>query len=491
MLYFIWLLPTLAVALAIISGRLNTTQSALLGLLASMPVALFSGPLSPTLAQMSGALSRGMWIGIIIAPYILGGLLFWQVAMHEGSVRPDPLRRSPSDCDRPERQRRRQLFFACFLVGPFAESATGFGVGMLGTALLLRHFGLAPRHLMIFALMSQTLIPWGGMGSGTLLAAAYARLPAEQVGLYSVGPVALLMLVWLPLYWRTARAAGLGGSLAAATSEVGWVVAGLLLLALATAYLGPETALLAAYGPLIGLRYLIDVRPSRGQLALTVHRALPYILLIGALVLSRLLPGVRGRLQGLGQLAPYPDLPSWSPLFHAGTWLIVGAMLTAFARGLAPSLRQEARQAWQTGKHAVLTVFLFAMMAELLSTAGISQAFAQGMFATLQAGAVLATPLISGTFGILANSGNAPNSLFMPSQLALAMQAGLSVPAVVALQHVSGTCLSLFSPVRMSIAAGLANGHGQTRRVYRQLLGFAIAAFVLLLALAAGIVWAA
>jgi lactate permease len=43
----------------------------------------------------------------------------------------------------------------------------------------------------------------------------------------------------------------------------------------------------------------------------------------------------------------------------------------------------------------------------------------------------------------------------------------------------------------MSIAAGLANGQGQTRRVYRQLLGFAIAAFVLLLVLAAGIVWAA
>ncbi|MGE8046912.1 hypothetical protein ACQKPT_01205 [Pseudomonas monteilii] len=490
MLYFIWLLPTLVVALAIISGRLDTTQSALLGLLASLPVALFSGPLSPTLVQMSSALSRGVWIGIIIAPYILGGLLFWQVAMHEDNDRSESRRRLSSDTDMPERARRRQLFFACFLVGPFAESATGFGVGMLGTALLLRHFELAPRHLMIFVLMSQTLIPWGGMGSGTLLAAAYARLPAEQVGLYAVGPVALLMLVWLPLYWRTARAAGLGGSMTEAVSEAAWVGAGLILLALATAYLGPETALLAAYGPLIVLRYVMDVRPSRRQRTLTFRRALPYILLIGALVLSRLLPGARECLQALGQLTPYPDLPSWSPLFHAGTWLIIGAMLTALARGLVSNLKHEARQAWQTGKHAVLAVFLFAMMAEMLSTAGISQAFAQGMFASLHAGAVLATPIISGVFGILANSGNAPNSLFMPSQLALATQAGLSVPAVVALQHVSGTCLSLFSPVRMSIAAGLANAHCQTRRVYKQLLGFAIAAFVLLLALAASIVWA-
>lgn len=151
-------------------------------------------------------------------------------------------------------------------------------------------------------------------------------------------------------------------------------------------------------------------------------------------------------------------------------------------------LGKEARSAWTTGKQAVLTILLFSMMAEVLSGSGIAQAFAHGVFAAMHKGAVLATPLLSGAFGILANSGSAPNSLFMPSQLALAAQAGLSIPAVAALQHVSGTCLSLFSPVRMSIAAGLAQGHGLERTVYAQIFWFAVASFGVLFVMALAIV---
>ena len=118
-------------------------------------------------------------------------------------------------------------------------------------------------------------------------------------------------------------------------------------------------------------------------------------------------------------------------------------------------------------------------MAEILSVAGISHAFAQGMFSNLESFAILITPFTSAALGILANSGNAPNSLFMPSQYALALQAGLSVPAVAALQHASGTCMSIFSPVRMSIAAGLADGRGQERIVYKELLPYAAAALLI------------
>ncbi|MCY1526297.1 hypothetical protein D9M68_613060 [compost metagenome] len=147
-------------------------------------------------------------------------------------------------------------------------------------------------------------------------------------------------------------------------------------------------------------------------------------------------------------------------------------------------LAAQARAAWTTGRHAVYSVFLFAMMAEVLAGAGISQAFADGLFSSLRDWTLLITPVLAGAFGILANSGNAPNSLFMPSQLSLALQAGLSVPAAAALLHVSGTSLGIFSPVRMSIAAGLAHGRGQERGVYVLLLPCALAAFGVLLCLA-------
>lgn len=486
--YLFWLFPALTVAAAVASGRMGTTYAALLGLITAIPVAAFTGTLEFGGEQLSQALLRGLWIGMTIAPYILGGLLFWQIAMP--ATKPGLLNESPTAVTptaSPLAQRR-LLFFACFLIGPFAESATGFGVGMLGTVAMIRHMKLAPGHLIIFALMSQTLIPWGGMGSGTMLAAAYARMPATELSLYAMVPTALLMLVWLPLFWRTTNRAGFAGTISECMREAGWIVAGIGLLSVATFYLGPETALLSTYGPLIVVYYLRSQKPSMAQALTTMRRALPFVLLIGALALTRLVPELQAILSKVGRVTPFDDLPAWSPLYHAGSWLILGGMLTALMRGQCHLLSQEARSAWQTGKPAVLAVFLFAMMAEVLSAGGVSQAIADGMFATLHQGAIILTPLLSGAFGILSNSGNAPNSLFMPSQLALAVQAGLSIPAVAALQHVSGTSMSLFSPVRMSIAASLAHGRGQERAVYVVLLPYGALCFALLMLMAWAVV---
>lgn len=486
MMYLLWSLPALIVIGAIASGRLNTTTAAVLGLLAALPIALYGAPAPFGIGQLGLALERGLWIGGIISPYILGGLLFWNMAAQG---------RKPqlaADADKAALAhplaRRRLLFFACFLVGPFAESATGFGVGMLGTVLLIRPLDLKPRDTMVFALLSQTLIPWGAMGSGTLLASAYARVPATQLALYAMAPVALLMVLWMLLYWRTARRANLRAPMAEHGREAAWMLASLVALSGATALLGPETALLAAYGPLIVLRFLLDRRPDRPRLQSAALTALPYILMIAWLVATRLLPGLNRNLAAIATFSPFPDLPAWMPFLHAGSWLIAGAVLIACACRQRGLLAAQTRAAWTTGRHAVYSVFLFAMMAEVLAGAGISQAYADGLYASLRDWTILITPLLAGVFGILANSGNAPNSLFMPSQLSLAVSAGLSVPAAAALLHVSGTSMGIFSPVRMSIAAGLAHGRGEERGVYARLLPFALAAFGMLLCLALAVV---
>ncbi|MFF7056528.1 hypothetical protein ACFY89_07595 [Achromobacter spanius] len=491
MIYLLWSLPALTVIGAIASGRVNTTMAAVLGLCAAIPIALFAAPVSVGGAPFGGApfggaqlavtLERGAWIGWIITPYILGGLLFWQMASQGQSP-------AQASAAHPELNdplaRRRRLFFACFLIGPFAESATGFGVGMLGTVLLIRPLGLKPRDIMVFALLSQTLIPWGAMGSGTLLASAYARVPATQLALYSMVAVALLMIVWMLLFWRTARHAGLRADAAEHGREAAWITASLGLLSAATAVLGPETALLASFGPLIVLRFVLDRRPNRAQALAAARRALPYMLVIACLTATRLVPAFNHTLGAWAQIQPFADLPAWKPFLHAGSWLIAGALALAAWRREPRALMTQARVAWHTGRHAVMSVFLFAMMAEVQAGAGISQAYADGLFATLREWTLLITPLLAGAFGILANSGNAPNSLFMPSQLSLALNAGLNVPAAAALLHVSGTAMGIFSPVRMSIAAGLAHGQGQERGVYVLLLPFALAAFGILLFLA-------
>ena len=80
MTYFLWALPTLVLLAAIISGRCSTTAASLMGLATTVPIALFWGPLAFDSNVLFSALLRGLWIGAVIAPYILGGLLFWQVA---------------------------------------------------------------------------------------------------------------------------------------------------------------------------------------------------------------------------------------------------------------------------------------------------------------------------------------------------------------------------------------------------------------------------
>lgn len=482
MTYLFWFLPTIVLALAVLSGRCSPTVASFLGLATAVPVAFATAPVAFGFAPLLGALTRGAWIGATIAPYILGGLLFWQLAARPAASSAQPAA-LPAD---QHRARRRLLFLACFLVGPFAESATGFGVGMLGTIVLLRPMQLAPARLMVFALLSQTFIPWGAMGSGTLLAAAYAKMPASELGVASLPPIAALMGVWLTLFWITARKAGLSATVREHLSEVGWVVASLATLGAATVFLGPEIAMLSAFGPLIVVRHLLDTRPSAAQFRLALGRVWPYLVLVAALTLTRAVPPLRSALAAFGTIAPYPDLPVWAPFFHAGSWLIGGAVLVALARRQFEPLRQELRGTWKTARTPVVTVFMFAMLAEVLSAAGISAAIAAGTFQSLGALGVLAAPLLSIGLGVLTNSGSAANSLFMSSQVAMSAQANLSVPAAAALQHVAASSMSLFSPVRMSIAASLADGRGRERQVYAGLVPYAVAC-VAVLAILAGL----
>ncbi len=476
LIYFFWTLPALAVVTVLASGRAGTLAASIIGVIVALLVALTAAPHDFQTSEALVFLSRGAWIGWIIVPYILGGLLFWQMAIRPGNAAM-PVETSLSDA----RARRRLLFSACFLIGPFAESATGFGVGIIGTMVLVRRLNVEPIYLLAFSLLSQTMILWGGMGSGAIVAAAFAQTDPTTLAVNSSFLLAAVNLLWLPLYWRMACKAGVAAGWREQVSEFLWLGASLALVIAATAVLGPETAMLAAYGPMIVLRYLADERPDRAELLRAFGGVLPFILLIGWLVVTRLLPPLAHFLEHTGRLHPFADAPAWSPLFHAGTWLVVAAILTGLLRGHSYAFPEEIRAAWRTGRLAVLTIIMFSMMAELLSGSGIAEGLARGMFETLGRWGVVLTPIISAVFGALANSGNAANGLFMASQVSLATEAGLNVPAVIALQHVAALSLNMVSPVRMSIVCSLAGTPGRERDTYRAMLPFAAVMVVVLL----------
>ncbi|MGX9394009.1 L-lactate permease (plasmid) [Nitrobacteraceae bacterium UC4446_H13] len=469
MTYFIWTFPALAVIAAIASGRFSTLVASLLGLVAALLVALTVAPIDFQISDVVVSLARGAWIGWIVVPYILGGLLFWQMAIRPGNVAM-PVETISSD----PHARRRLLFAACFLIGPFAESATGFGVGIIGTMMLVRRLNVEPIYLLSFSLLSQTMILWGGMGSGAIVGAAFARTDPTTLAFHSSFFVVAFNALWLPLYWRMADRAGITAGWQERGSEAVWLGMSVTLVIAATALLGPETAMLAAYGPMIVLRWLVDERPDRHAAVVALRRMAPFALLIAWLVLTRLLPPLTDLLRETGRMQPFATAPEWSPLFHAGTWLVIGAILTGLLRGHTSAFPVEIKAAWTSGRLAVLTIITFAMMAEILSGSGIAASLAGGIFEAFDRWAIVATPLISALFGAMANSGNAANGLFMASQVSLATEAGLNVAAVIALQHVAALSLSMVSPVRMSIVCTLAGTPGHEREAYRAMMPFAL-----------------
>jgi lactate permease len=151
--YLVWSLPALVVVAAIASGRVGTLIASIIGLFATLAVSLTTAPHGFQIPDAVVSLARGAWIGWIVVPYFLGGLLFWKMAIRPGDAAM-PVETSLSDAH----ARRRLLFTACFLVGPFAESATGFGVGIVGTMMLVRRLNVQPIYLLAFSLLSQTMI---------------------------------------------------------------------------------------------------------------------------------------------------------------------------------------------------------------------------------------------------------------------------------------------------------------------------------------------
>ena len=346
---------------------------------------------------------------------------------------------------------------------------------------LVQKLDVKPVDPLALSLLSQTMILWGGMGSGAIVAAAFARTDPTSLTIHSSFFLAELNFAWLPLFWRLAERAGIPANWSERFSEALWLGVSLVFVIGATALLGPETTMLAAYGPMIVLRFLVDERPDRDEPTQAFRKMLPFAALIGWLVVTRLVPPLHHLLEENGRLAPFTGTPVWSPFFHAGTWLIVAAVLRGLLRGDTRAFPAEIKATWKTGRLAVLTIILFAMMAEVLSSSGIADGLATALFRSLGRWAIVLTPITSGLFGALANTGNAANRLFMASQVSLATEAGLNLAAVIALQHMSALSLNMLSPVRMSIVCSLAGTPGRERDAYRTMLPFAIAGMAVLL----------
>ncbi|MBR1217510.1 L-lactate permease [Bradyrhizobium sp. U87765 SZCCT0131] len=478
MSYFVWSLPLLAVALCMASGRVNAMLAGLCGGLIAAAVALWGAPLAMTASGLVVAIGKGLWLAWLVIAVILSGLFFREIVSAGGPKISDA---QPSG----DLQTRRRVFFACFLIGPFAEAATGFGVGQVTTVAMLQSIGLPALDVVLLGLFSQVLVSWGAMANGTVVGAAFAGLPARDLGIHSAMLSAPLLLVWLVLFWRMTARAGLTNSVRNSATELATLVIAVGLLLLANAQFGPEIAGMAALAPLILLQFWRNERPDAARWRAMLQIGLPYAILIAGLAASRGIPLLNEWLRAAGTLRPFAAVPAWSPFLHPGSWLAAVGIATALLTGRLRDVPHAMRMALVRGRSSVTTIAIYMVVAQIMSDAGMAAALAAGLGAALGPFAVVATPWLAGAFGFLTGSSNASNGLLMASQVNLSTSTPVPAIWIAALQNSAAAALTMLSPARIAMGCALVKQKELEAQVYRNSWGLGAAPLIALSALAA------
>ena len=507
MLTLAYLAPLLLVVLLLASGRVGALAAGGAGLLATVAAAAVS-PVAGTLGRgismfgprnvppqahellVAAWLGReavvGAWLAWIVIAVVLGGLFFWRCLEAVREARPiDIADVAPAAQPADGATLHRQMWFACFLLGPFTESVTGFGVGCVIAVAYLLRLGIGGLPALLLALNSQILVPWGALAVGTLLGAALATVPVQDLGYGSAVLQAPILLLYLVLFWHFAARAGSRASPAQKLDDLLWIVALAALLVAANLLLDVEIAGAAALGLLLVVRWLRDRRPDRVAMVATLRNIWPYALLVGMLLLSRTVPPLRAAL-GAFAIDAFAGQPVYAPLYNPGSFLLLsGAIVLATAArpwaAARRALRGTAAMAWRP----LLVTLLFVVMARLYGGSGMAAALADALYQVAGRAGVLASPLLAGVGGFLTASNAGSNAMLMPLQAALAQQVQVDTFWLAAIQNSVGSNLTLLSPVRVAMGAALLAGAVREADVYRQGWIMALPAF------AVGIVGAA
>lgn len=469
-------LPLAGTILLLASRRVSLLGAGSAGMLLAMATLAAVQPDAGTaVAVVARKAAEGVWLAWHAMSIIAAGLLFHRAY----EARPVAAEAAAGVEDR-----RRTAVTACFLVGPFAESVTGFGIGLVVALAMLRPLDLPPVRAAALGLFSQILVPWGAMGVGTRVGAELVGVTFADLGSTS----ALLMLVVLPgvlpVFWWLIHRSGIASRPADRLRDLLLVLALGGLIWVTNRWVAPELG----GGLSTGLLLLLLEGPRRlrdpAALPRLAGRLWPYALLVGGLMATRLLPPLSGWTASWLVLDPFDGLAPLPVLRHPSSWLVLLAMalLVRLPPGAAGGVVTGALRA---ALMPMATTLVFIVLAVCMAASGGAALFGAAWRELAGPFAVLATPLFGAAVGMLTGSNTAGNALMMTIQLNLAAGSGVPPLLVAALQAVSGSLWTMLNPGRIVMAAsllGLARAEGA---VYRASLPIGVAAVLVLLAVVA------
>jgi lactate permease len=460
----------IALILALMLGaRWSAARAGLAGLALTLVIALaaFGYGGGARFEAIAGALLEAGFIAATILWIIFPALCIHELQV--GSGRLGILQRA---IDRLSPDPRIKAILIGWFLALFLEGAAGFGTPIALTAPILVSVGFSPVQALSIALVGHAAgVSFGAVGTPILPQVAATSLSGEAIGRGTAQLHALLGWLLLALMVRLARV----GSQEWETSSIwGWAaLAGAVFLLpswLLARFVGPELPTLG--GALIGATLfaaLLHVRRNVGTGAVVagddrasdlLRASLPYLVLLGLILATRLIEPLRVILQEVAiswrLFARFEG--SIAPLYHPGSMLLLGFLLGGLAQGARG--HELARAAGRAAKRlAPVVVALFAMLSlsRLMVHAGMIEVLA----AAAAGGLGTAWPLVAPWVGVLGTfitgSATASNILFTDFQQATARELGLPVVNLISAQGFGAAVGNIVCPHNI-IAGGATVG---------------------------------
>lgn len=438
MTVFFSALPVLSTMFALAFG-VRSLHAACLGVASAVIAILLVFPIQ--VQSMVPAIVRWMPTVVEVLMIVAGGLLLSEV-----------LRRSGAQAALAGWIRGRaghgvsSILLVVHGVTPFAESLTGFGIGVTVGIPLLAHFGLSPRKVAVIGLLGLCAVPWGSMGPGTLIAATMSGVSFHDLGVVSavINVIPFVVTGAVSAWLASPREQRTGAVLQGVLSGLGLTVAVTAMnILFGTAPAGALGALIMA-----ALHLLRGGRQKDPAALQDIGRKAlwSYAVLLGGVL-------------AMGWAVRFTGLPeNWRYIASPALWLFVATAW--FTRGFPD--KQTTLQAWRSWLQVAPVTGLFIVLGILMAVSGMAAFLAQALAST-GAAYLAAAPLVGAVGGFVTGSNSGANAMFATTQAEIARSLGVDVLWFMAIHNVAAAFMLMASPGKVEMAIQLtgagAAGH--------------------------------
>lgn len=489
---FLALLPIIAIVTLMIGWQWSAARAGIVGLALALPIAMLAFDYRGPAAAPGAAFAL---LGLFAEAGFTAATILWIVFpalwLHELQLKTEATETIRKSLTRLSVDPRLTALLVAWFFALFAEGAAGFGTPVALAAPILVGLGFPPIQAVSLALVGHAVgVSFGAVGTPVM----------AQLAITDLGPTALAgatgalhaTLGWtMALALHRIVASDAPGDPKLATAGWSWPVLAaacfLVPSGLIAWFVGPELPTLG--GALLGgavFAWLVKRRPEAATDASAAAQglrqlllaALPYLVLLGLIVVTRLAPSLKAALSEIRLAWALFDggfSGTFQPLYHPGTMLFLGLLIGGLGRGdSATDLLATARAAARRLPAVVLALLAMLSIARLMVHAGMIETLAEAA-ARLAGGTwPLLAPLTGALGTFVTGSATASNILLTDFQLATA--SALALPAVwlAAAQGFGAAVGNIVCPHNIVAGNATVGLSGKEGPVMRRMLGPAL-----------------